>query len=133
MLHHFLSIEFLLVLKISEIDGINCESIALYQMQLKDHNINGKVLAACDLNELRDALQMAFGDWQLFKAWILSARTREQASSTRYLHSYLIFNPFSLLFSSVIYQTMLPINATRLFISGLYVVSYSYLPHGMQC
>jgi len=72
-----------IVKQISEIDGINCESIALYQMQLKDHNINGKVLAACDLNELRDALQMAFGDWQLFKAWILSARTREQASSTR--------------------------------------------------
>lgn len=64
---------------------MNCESIALYQMQLKDHNINGKVLAACDLNELRDAMQMAFGDWQLFKAWILTARTREQAASTRYL------------------------------------------------
>ncbi|XP_065058902.1 kinase D-interacting substrate of 220 kDa B-like isoform X2 [Rhopilema esculentum] len=69
--------------QIAEIDGINCESIALYQMQLKDHNINGKVLAACDLNELRDAMQMAFGDWQLFKAWILQARTREQSVSPR--------------------------------------------------
>ena len=53
-------------------------------MLLKDHNVNGKVLAACDLNELRDAMQMAFGDWQLFKAWILAARTREQSTSTRY-------------------------------------------------
>lgn len=70
--------------KINEIEGINSESIALYQMLLKDHNINGKVLAACDLNELRDAMQMAFGDWQLFKAWILAARTREQSTSTRY-------------------------------------------------
>ena len=60
--------------------------MAFYQMQLKDHNINGKVLAACDLNELRDAMQMAFGDWQLFKAWILAARTREQSASTRYLY-----------------------------------------------
>ena len=71
---------------------MNGDSIALYQMQLKDHNINGKVLAACDLNELRDAMQMAFGDWQLFKAWILGARTREQAASTRYFYA------FSLLF-----------------------------------
>lgn len=59
------------------------ENIALYQMQLKDHNINGKVLVACDLNELRDAMQMAFGDWQLFKTWIVSARTREQTVSPR--------------------------------------------------
>ncbi len=52
-------------------------------MQLKDHNINGKVLAACDLNELRDAMQMAFGDWQLFKTWIQNARAREESVTPR--------------------------------------------------
>eukprot|EP00794_Sanderia_malayensis_P007197 gene7197-8003_t len=66
-----------------DIDGINSENVAMYQLQLKDHNINGKVLAACDMNELRDAMQMAFGDWQLFKTWILTARSREQSVSPR--------------------------------------------------
>ena len=41
-----------------------------YRDRIIENNISGRVLVTCDLNELKDAMQMKFGDWQLFKAWI---------------------------------------------------------------
>ena len=48
-----------------------------YKIRLIDHNINGRVLVACDLDELREAMQMKFGDWQLFRAWVSASRNKD--------------------------------------------------------
>jgi hypothetical protein len=45
-----------------------------YMNNVKEKNINGKVLLWCDLDELKSELQMTFGDWQLFKNWVLAQR-----------------------------------------------------------
>ena len=51
-----------------------------YRERIIENNISGRVLVTCDLHELKDAMQMKFGDWQLFKAWINSARFRDNVS-----------------------------------------------------
>ena len=43
-----------------------------YMHNVREKNINGKVLLWCDLDELKSELQMTFGDWQLFKNWVLA-------------------------------------------------------------
>ena len=55
----------------SNIDFINEDFKQIYAANLKENNINGKVLVCCDLNELKSELRMTFGDWQVFKDWIL--------------------------------------------------------------
>ena len=59
---------------LSSIDGLNENYIEIYSQTIKEKNIIGKVLACCDLNELKDELHMTFGDWQLFKNWIKQQR-----------------------------------------------------------
>lgn len=63
---------------IEEVDGhidfINDDYKQIYVANLRDNNINGKVLACCDLSELKSELQMTFGDWQVFKDWIMKQR-----------------------------------------------------------
>ena len=44
---------------------------------LTDHNISGRVLLHCDLDELKKLSGMTFGDWELFRIAILSLRDRE--------------------------------------------------------
>jgi len=74
---------------IDEIDGhidfINDDYKQIYKSNLVENNINGKVLACCDIDELKSQLQMTFGDWQVFKAWILQQRklTSEKRISSR--------------------------------------------------
>ena len=58
----------------SNIDFINEDFKQIYAANLKENNINGKVLVCCDLNELKSELRMTFGDWQVFKDWILKQR-----------------------------------------------------------
>ena len=53
------------------------KQISTYQTTVTENNINGKVLATCDLSELGQLMAMTFGDWQLLKAWIQSARLQE--------------------------------------------------------
>lgn len=66
---------------IEEIDGhidfLNEDYKQIYKANLRENNISGKVLACCDLNELKSELQMTFGDWQLFKDWISRHRSKE--------------------------------------------------------
>lgn len=45
-----------------------------YSKRIHDHNITGLVLQNCDLDALGTVLDMRFGDWQLFKAAIVSLR-----------------------------------------------------------
>lgn len=60
--------------QIAELEGMDQKQISTYQTVITENNINGKVLAACDLNELGHIMGMTFGDWQLFRAWVLTAR-----------------------------------------------------------
>lgn len=66
---------------IEEIDGhidfLNEDYKQIYKANLRENNINGKVLACCDLTELKSELQMTFGDWQLFRDWISRHRSKE--------------------------------------------------------
>ena len=59
---------------LSTIDGLNKTFIEIYALTLREKNIVGKVLACCDLDELKSELNMTFGDWQLFKNWTKQQR-----------------------------------------------------------
>ena len=64
--------------QVAELEGLGQKQISTYQATITENNINGKVLAACDLNELGQIMNMTFGDWQLFRAWVLEARNPSQ-------------------------------------------------------
>ena len=61
-----------------------------YRDRILENNINGRVLITCDMNELREAMQMKFGDWQLFKAWINSSRFKDNSSRYEVFHIEII-------------------------------------------
>ena len=63
---------------VGHIDGFSQRMIDEYGQRLMDNNINGAVLMSCDLTELKPVLQMAFGDWVLFRSLIESLRYEEQ-------------------------------------------------------
>ena len=50
------------------------KAIPSYQTTIRENNISGRVLRECEISELRDIMAMNFGDWQLFKIWILRRR-----------------------------------------------------------
>ena len=49
-------------------------NVAQYQDMFRKSNICGRVLLHCDLNELKQVLQMSFGDWEIFKSVIVVLR-----------------------------------------------------------
>jgi len=59
------------------ISGLNPRQLPGYQQAVLDNNINGQVLAQCQLDDLGKCLQMKFGDWQLFKSAIEALRECE--------------------------------------------------------
>jgi hypothetical protein len=65
------------------IDFISNDFKQIYVANLREKNINGQVLSICDLNELKNELKMAFGDWELFKSWILNKRMSQSNSGMR--------------------------------------------------
>ncbi|KAJ7327762.1 hypothetical protein OS493_026641 [Desmophyllum pertusum] len=73
--------------QIAELDGLDQKQISTYQTVITENNINGKVLATCDLNELGHIMGMTFGDWQLFRAWVLAARNPAQECTACHLNS----------------------------------------------
>lgn len=79
---------FLTSLQLADIEGLETSLLPSYREKVIENNINGRVLVTCELNELREAMQMKFGDWQLFKAWITASRYKE--GSCRYA-SRLVF------------------------------------------
>ena len=78
--------------QVAELEGLGQKQISTYQATITENNINGKVLAACDLNELGQIMNMTFGDWQLFRAWVLEARNPSQDCMW-----YVLLHVFSLL------------------------------------
>jgi len=63
---------------IGQVDGFNQRMVDDYSQRLMDNNINGTVLMSCDLAELKPVLQMAFGDWVLFRSLVEYLRYSEQ-------------------------------------------------------
>jgi hypothetical protein len=63
-----------IVESLDTLDGLNQQFIGVYAENIKEKNINGKVLSCCDLDELKIELNMTFGDWQLFKNWLKHQR-----------------------------------------------------------
>ncbi|KAL3268833.1 hypothetical protein HHI36_007925 [Cryptolaemus montrouzieri] len=62
---------------VCKIEDLSKDAVLKYATIIKDHNINGRVLMSCDLDELKHLLKMTFGDWEMFKAIILSLRDQE--------------------------------------------------------
>ncbi|CAB3976825.1 kinase D-interacting substrate of 220 kDa-like isoform X1 [Paramuricea clavata] len=65
--------------KLSQIDGITLTMVPSYQTTVRENHINGRVLCECDMLELRDVMEMNFGDWQLFRAWVMRHRATLQS------------------------------------------------------
>ncbi|XP_071550191.1 uncharacterized protein Arms isoform X4 [Panulirus ornatus] len=61
----------------SKVEGVSATMLPSYKDRFVEHNINGKVLLHCDLDDLKKVLNMNFGDWELFRVLILGMRDRE--------------------------------------------------------
>lgn len=61
----------------SKVDGVSTAILPNYKERFVEHNINGKVLQHCNLDDLKQVLQMNFGDWELFRMLVLGLRERE--------------------------------------------------------
>ncbi|XP_077965854.1 kinase D-interacting substrate of 220 kDa-like isoform X1 [Styela clava] len=61
--------------KLYEIKGLAPENVEKYINFVNLNNINGSVLAACELDDLKKELFAPFGDWCLIKQWILIMRS----------------------------------------------------------
>ncbi|CAF1032924.1 unnamed protein product [Adineta ricciae] len=67
----------------NDIVGLKPTMIPIYTHDLNENNITGRVLAACELDELKQILSMAFGDWILFSNWVRTKRDEELRSRFR--------------------------------------------------
>ncbi|XP_061824321.2 kinase D-interacting substrate of 220 kDa B isoform X2 [Nerophis lumbriciformis] len=62
---------------LKHIDGIDACMLPQYTATIKKANINGRVLAQCNLDELKKEMEMNFGDWQLFRGMVMEQRHTE--------------------------------------------------------
>nr|XP_057946373.1 kinase D-interacting substrate of 220 kDa B isoform X1 [Doryrhamphus excisus]XP_057946374.1 kinase D-interacting substrate of 220 kDa B isoform X1 [Doryrhamphus excisus] len=62
---------------LKHIDGIDTNMLPQYTSTIKKANINGRVLAQCNLDELKKEMEMNFGDWQLFRGMVMEQRQTE--------------------------------------------------------
>ncbi|XP_054715748.1 kinase D-interacting substrate of 220 kDa B-like [Uloborus diversus] len=58
-------------------EKLNKKKLDSYINTIEDNNIGGQVLLTCDLKELKETLNMSFGDWELFRVLILTLREHE--------------------------------------------------------
>ncbi|CAL1298793.1 unnamed protein product [Larinioides sclopetarius] len=58
-------------------EKLNKKRLDGYIAAIEENNINGQVLLTCDLKELKETLNMSFGDWELFRILILTLREHE--------------------------------------------------------
>ena len=66
---------------LANIKGIVENNLEKYLNRIKKENINGKVLMNCDLAELKQTLDMNFGDWELFKIVLIQLRNIDMDQS----------------------------------------------------
>jgi hypothetical protein len=78
----------------NDIIGLKPSMIRIYIQDINENNISGRVLTACELDELKPVkknffciiqfscfikiLSMAFGDWVLFSNWVRTKREEER-------------------------------------------------------
>ena len=65
------------------VEGINSSMADTYCASIVANNITGKVLLYCQTNELRNVINMNFGDWELFKLVLNAMREDEHKSPPR--------------------------------------------------
>ncbi|XP_021246170.1 kinase D-interacting substrate of 220 kDa isoform X2 [Numida meleagris] len=63
--------------KLKQIDGLDQSMLPQYSATIRKANINGRVLAQCNTDELKKEMNMNFGDWHLFRSMILEMRNSE--------------------------------------------------------
>lgn len=71
-----LSVEEVAELLMSQ-DKLDKKKVDSYVASIEENNINGQVLFTCDLKELKETMNMSFGDWELFRVLILRLREHE--------------------------------------------------------
>ena len=59
------------------IEGINASMVDTYCHTISSNNVNGRVLFHCRLEELKNVINMNFGDWELFKLALSALREDE--------------------------------------------------------
>jgi len=62
---------------VKSIQFINSGMLDTYCATIVSNNITGRVLANCEVSELKNVLNMNFGDWELFKITLLGMRDDE--------------------------------------------------------
>uniref|UniRef100_A0ACB8GD81 Uncharacterized protein n=1 Tax=Sphaerodactylus townsendi TaxID=933632 RepID=A0ACB8GD81_9SAUR len=63
--------------KLKQIEGLDQSMVPQYSATIKKANINGRVLAQCNIDELKREMSMNFGDWHLFRSTVLEMRNAE--------------------------------------------------------
>nr|XP_008248223.1 kinase D-interacting substrate of 220 kDa isoform X3 [Oryctolagus cuniculus] len=63
--------------KLKQIEGLDQSLLPQYCATIRKANINGRVLAQCNIEELKKEMNMNFGDWHLFRSTVLEMRTAE--------------------------------------------------------
>ncbi|XP_016802174.1 kinase D-interacting substrate of 220 kDa isoform X14 [Pan paniscus] len=63
--------------KLKQIEGLDQSMLPQYCTTIKKANINGRVLAQCNIDELKKEMNMNFGDWHLFRSTVLEMRNAE--------------------------------------------------------
>ena len=57
-----------------------CRQVDQYAKTLIEHNVSGRVLLNCNLDELKQLGGMNFGDWEIFRIAVLALREREMTA-----------------------------------------------------
>ncbi|XP_046516077.1 kinase D-interacting substrate of 220 kDa isoform X8 [Equus quagga] len=63
--------------KLKQVEGLDQSMLPQYCTTIKKANINGRVLAQCNIDELKKEMNMNFGDWHLFRSTVLEMRNAE--------------------------------------------------------
>ncbi|XP_047377926.1 kinase D-interacting substrate of 220 kDa isoform X9 [Sciurus carolinensis] len=63
--------------KLRQIEGLDQSMLPQYCATIRKANINGRVLAQCNIDELKKEMNMNFGDWHLFRSTVLEMRNAE--------------------------------------------------------
>ncbi|XP_039744007.1 kinase D-interacting substrate of 220 kDa isoform X1 [Pteropus medius] len=63
--------------RLTQIEGLDQSMLPQYCATVRKANINGRVLAQCNIDELKKEMNMNFGDWHLFRSTVLEMRNAE--------------------------------------------------------
>lgn len=63
--------------RLKQIEGLDQSMLPQYCATVRKANINGRVLAQCNIDELKKEMSMNFGDWHLFRSTVLEMRSAE--------------------------------------------------------